>query len=192
MNEPQIVATVERDESGLRVLAPAVGEWSAMPAPGSFVGPGARIGTLRRLNRRFRLIMPHDVAGRVADGLPATRVAAVGYGDTLFRLAPLEVDEATGVAPGAGAVAADVGPGLRAVVAPTDGVFYCRPSPEAPPYAAPGSTVVTGQPVGLVEVMKTFNQILFEGNVPDDVEVLEVRCSSGEEVKAGAVLLVVR
>jgi biotin carboxyl carrier protein len=79
------------------------------------------------------------------------------------------------------------------VSAPTDGVFYRGPSPEAPPFVEVGSRVSKGQPVGLVEVMKTFNQIVYGGpGMPDEGEVLEIRCEDGAEVSAGQVLIVVR
>ena len=50
-----------------------------------------------------------------------------------------------------------------------------------------------GDAVGLVEVMKTFNQILYQGpGFPDQAEVVEVRLQDAEEVRAGQVLVVVR
>jgi biotin carboxyl carrier protein len=48
-------------------------------------------------------------------------------------------------------------------VAPTNGVFYGRPAPDAEPFVRVGERIAIGQPIGLIEVMKTFNQILFEG-----------------------------
>jgi biotin carboxyl carrier protein len=50
-----------------------------------------------------------------------------------------------------------------------------------------------GDAVGLVEVMKTFNQILYDGpGFPEEAEVVEVRCEDGQEVRVGEVLVVVR
>ena len=47
--------------------------------------------------------------------------------------------------------------------------------------------------MGLVEVMKTFNQILYDGpGFADQAEVLEIRCEDAQEVHAGEVLIVVR
>ena len=77
--------------------------------------------------------------------------------------------------------------------APTDGMFYSRPSPEAPPFVRPGDTLERGQPIGLIEVMKTFNQILFEADgLPDPAVVEEVLVGDGEEVCAGDPLLRLR
>lgn len=48
---------------------------------------------------------------------------------------------------------------LHEVKTPIPGVFYRRPSPDQPEYAAPGDSVAAGQTIGLVEVMKQFAEI---------------------------------
>jgi acetyl-CoA carboxylase biotin carboxyl carrier protein len=79
------------------------------------------------------------------------------------------------------------------VVSPVDGVFYRGPGPQATPFVEVGSRLRVGQPIGLVEVMKTFNQVLYGAiGLPEEAVVLEVRCGDGEEVRAGQTLLVVR
>lgn len=45
------------------------------------------------------------------------------------------------------------------VQTPIPGVFYRRPAPDQPEYAAPGDTVTAGQTIGLVEVMKQYAEI---------------------------------
>ena len=45
------------------------------------------------------------------------------------------------------------------VLSPLPGIFYRRPSPEAPPYKKDGDTVKVGDVIGLVEVMKQFTEI---------------------------------
>lgn len=198
MDEPILLGLVEpRDDGALAVLAPRVGWWSDLPHAGALVGPGSSVGRLQALNRRYRLVLPEGAAGAVAGGLPHSRIVAVEYGQELFRMTPvgeelafaLEDDRATmGHPAGAG-----LEQGARAVVAPSDGVFYRRPTPDAPPFVEVGRRVRRGQPVGLVEVMKTFNQILFDGpGFPDEAEVIELRAGDAVEVKAGEVLVVFR
>jgi len=73
-----------------------------------------------------------------------------------------------------------------------NGVGVARLDPTAP-FVEVGARVAAGQPVGLVEVMKTFNQIHYGGpGWPEHAEVVEVRADDGEEVSAGQVLIVVR
>jgi acetyl-CoA carboxylase biotin carboxyl carrier protein len=50
----------------------------------------------------------------------------------------------------------------KTIPAPLPGTFYRRPSPDAPPFKNEGDPVQAGEPVGLIEVMKTFTQVLAE------------------------------
>ena len=50
-----------------------------------------------------------------------------------------------------------------------------------------------GDAVGLVEVMKTFNRIVFDGpGFPDEARVTEIRVPDGREVHPGQVLVLLR
>jgi biotin carboxyl carrier protein len=188
-----LVARAEREEDGrTRIVAPALGVWRDVPAPGSFLGPGSRIGALALGNRIVPLVLPEGVAGRIADGLPGDFAVAVEHGETLFRLAPLATPGEEIARARHSGDAADVPEGAWGIRAPTDGIFYASPAPGAPPFVHAGSRVASGQPVGLVEVMKTFNQILYGGaGLPDEAEVREVRCADREEIRAGQLLIVV-
>jgi biotin carboxyl carrier protein len=196
VNEPTLLARIEPDpDGGVRVLAPSVGYWSDPPRPGSLLVPGNSIGTLQRLRVRFRLVLPDGATGRVDGSVTRHGRVALEYGEILFRLQPVTATAAgVGERAGAGAMpGADLPVGGIAVVSPTDGVFYRRPSPDAAPFVEVGDRIVRGTPVGLVEVMKTFNQIRFGGaDAPEQAEVVEVRCEDAQEVSAGQVLVVLR
>jgi acetyl-CoA carboxylase biotin carboxyl carrier protein len=45
------------------------------------------------------------------------------------------------------------------IKAPVPGTFYRRPSPDEDPYIDEGDRVSDGQVIGLVEVMKNFNEV---------------------------------
>ncbi len=45
------------------------------------------------------------------------------------------------------------------VISPLPGIFYRRPSPDAPHYKQDGDPVKAGDIIGLVEVMKQFTEI---------------------------------
>lgn len=198
MNEPILTARVERGDGGrLRVLAPLVGIWSGHPHAGALLGPGSGVGLLAQLNRRFRLVLPDGAAGRVWGAVPRDRTVPVEYGEPLFELLPVRAGSDPTVDDDAASpgrpTGADLAPGLRAVVSPTDGVFYRRPAPGAAPFLEVGARVREGEPIGLVEVMKTFNQILYGGpGFPEEGDVVEIRCADAEEVRAGQILVVVR
>lgn len=42
---------------------------------------------------------------------------------------------------------------------PLPGTFYRRPAPDAPDFKGPGDAVAAGEVIGLVELMKTFNEV---------------------------------
>lgn len=48
---------------------------------------------------------------------------------------------------------------MATVRTPIPGIFYRRPSPDADAYVDEGDQVSSGQVIGLVEVMKTFNEL---------------------------------
>lgn len=198
MDEPVLLVLIDHREDGeLGVRSPGVGWWSDHPGPGEVLEAGVRIGTLARLTRRFALVLAEGASGIVVGVLPEDRAVAVEYGQLLLRLAPLrpggrDTHAPPGGTPGAGAPAG-LAAGTWAVVSPTDGVFYRRPAPDARPFVEPGTRIRAGQPLGLVEVMKTFNVIPYGGpGLPEEAEVVEVRCGDVEEVRAGQILLVVR
>ncbi len=172
--------------SGWVVRSPGVGIWSRIPAVGAAVADGGA-GRLVQAGRRFELTVPAKAAGIVAEGPAARRrELAVEWGRELFRIAaPGDAVEAGG--PLEASVAASAGDVLPAA---SDGVFYSRPTPDAPPFTEPGSSIRRGQPVGLIEVMKTFNHVLFEGQgLPDSAVVIEFLVGDGEEVAAGDPIL---
>ena len=71
--------------------------------------------------------------------------------------APVPLPTGTKPAPAAPAsAAAPIGP---VVNAPLTGIFYAAPSPGAPAFISVGSIVAVGQPIGLIEAMKLFNEI---------------------------------
>ena len=182
------------DDGTLRVLSPDVGWWSGAPAPGQPLAPGGSVGRLTRLGRRFLLVLPETAHGRVVDLPQEGKRVSVEYGQLLFRLtstAAAEREAATTAAATGQGPDTDPAVGRLVVAAPTDGTFYHRPSPGAAAYVELNQPVRRGQVVGLVEVMKTFNQIVFDGpGFPDEARVREFSAGEGEEVRAGQALIV--
>ncbi len=73
------------------------------------------------------------------------------------------------------------------LLSPLPGTFYRRPSPDAPPFVAVGQTIAAGTVVGLVEVMKTFNEVQAETGGT----VVEILVENEDAVEAGQALLIV-
>jgi len=174
--------------SGWVARSPAVGVWSEIPAPGSALDQTGA-GVLTQAGRRYRLRLPADAVGFVCEApTDARKSIDVEWGQELFRVAAL-TDESATRAWRDPEVEAEKTP-TDVLVAPTDGVFYARPSPGAPAFVSPGDTLTTGQPVGLIEVMKTFNHVPFAGpGVPASAVTGEILVADGEEVRAGDAIL---
>jgi len=189
-----LMAHLETDEQGVTsVLAPGVGLWSQLPPPGVLLGPGSVIGSLSQLNRHFKLLLPDKAAGGIAVGIPRKRQLAVEFGQLLFTMTPVGETPLQRIAAGDAAGGDEVAAGRGTIVSPTDGVFYRKSSPDAAPFVEVGSRIKPGASIGLVEVMKTFNQILYEGpGCTEEAEVIEIRCEDAEEVSAGQILVVLR
>jgi biotin carboxyl carrier protein len=48
---------------------------------------------------------------------------------------------------------------IKQILSPLPGTFYRRPAPDKPPYKQDGDQVAAGDVIGLVEVMKSFNEV---------------------------------
>jgi len=84
-------------------------------------------------------------------------VAAAAAPQSLASAAPVPLPTGTKSASAAPANAAS--PSGSVVNAPLTGIFYAAPSPGAAPLISVGSIVAVGQPIGLIEAMKLFNEI---------------------------------
>ncbi|NIE82446.1 MULTISPECIES: acetyl-CoA carboxylase [Burkholderia] len=71
------------------------------------------------------------------------------------------------------------------IVSPLPGTFYRRASPDAAPYVEVGTQVDGDTVVGLVEVMKQFNDV--EAGAAG--RIAEILAEDGEPVDAGQVLM---
>lgn len=47
----------------------------------------------------------------------------------------------------------------KQILSPLPGTFYRRPSPDQPNFKEVGDTVAVGDVIGLIEVMKSFNEV---------------------------------
>ncbi|MBD0357704.1 MAG: biotin carboxyl carrier domain-containing protein [Rubrobacter sp.] len=69
----------------------------------------------------------------------------------------------------------------KTVKAQMPGTFYRRPDPESDPYVEEGDEVSAGDTIGLIEVMKNFNEITVE----EDGKISKFLVEDEEAVDAG-------
>jgi biotin carboxyl carrier protein len=177
------------DANGERVLrSPDVG-WFTLALPrGALVAPGETAGVLTRLGTSFDLRVPTAAHGVIVSDPPDLVRKPVGYGDVLYRFAPLEAAHAQQSPSRPTPAASTAALVLRA---PQSGRFYHRPAPGEEPFVAIGAIVKDGQPVGMIEVMKTFSHVTWRAtrDLPARARVVALSVADGADVKAGDVLL---
>jgi acetyl-CoA carboxylase biotin carboxyl carrier protein len=162
------------------LLAPSVGIFIPSVAQGEILAEGQSIGAIDILGVQHALVVPAGVRGHVTQriGGPRTRVP-VQYGDALISLATIS---AAGVETPGVKHATEPG-GALSFVAPMSGRFYSRPSPNEPAFVSVGDTVSHGQTVGLLEVMKTFNRLVYQGEeLPSQALVESIVPNDGDDV----------
>ena len=49
--------------------------------------------------------------------------------------------------------------GIQKIVSPLPGIFYRKPTPDEPAYKSEGDTITQDDTIGLIEVMKSFNEV---------------------------------
>lgn len=191
-----LVAKVDTEGSGKEtthlVRAPAVGVADGVPDKGDYLNPLEAFLTLRILGRRYAVRLPRNVQGRVVEQLIEDTSTPVDYKQPLLRLGLAESAQAGAAVAGA---AADVGADadLIPVPTPSEGVFYRRPGPDSPAYVEEGDEVGAGATLGLVEVMKSFNQITYGGPaLPERGVVVKILVEDSAEVSHGQPLFLIR
>ena len=169
------------------LLAPSVGVFTPSISPGALVSGGQAIGVLDVLGVRRPLVVPGGVAGRVTSRSGGARARVpVQFGDVLLRVSTGAIAEsasegATGSTSAGAALSFD---------APMSGRFYGRPSPNEAPFVQAGDHVAQGQTVGLLEVMKTFNRLVYQGDgLPQEAVVDRVVPEDGADVVRGDAIL---
>ena len=196
MAEKTLIAKVHADENEpdtLLVTCPVVGMADGAPKEGLFLNPFDQVVTMKILNQRYALRLPRDVHGRITEVFIPNAYTPVAYGEPIARLDPRalaggadETGAGTGAAGGTGTAGAG---NLIAIEAPSEGIFYRRSSPDAPPYVDVGAEITTGAVLGLVEIMKCFNQITYGGvGLPERGRVEEILAEDAAEVRFGQVL----
>ncbi|MFT5051611.1 MAG: biotin carboxyl carrier protein [Chlamydiales bacterium] len=179
----------EQDGERWLLRVPEAGIFTCAQARGAALAAGQTAGVLLRLGRAAPLVVPAGVRGIVTSPRPAHVHAPVGAGEVLYELSSIGSGD---LLEDQGAPEENVSPGGNpVVVAPQAGRFYVSPSPTEPPFVSPGSALHDGVAIGMIEIMKTFTQILYraENGLPGHATVLRVLAADGSDVAAGDALI---
>ncbi len=197
-NQPVINALYEGDNLNGQILSPAVGIYTPGTAEGIFLPERAFIGSLRILNTFFRLVLPQNINGYVVFQDRNNFSFPVEYGQELFRINPREDPGAREPVKGMGKQQGSPGDILKGetglvIKAFTNGIFYTKPAPDAEPFVKTGQKIEKGKALGLIEVMKTFNHIIFQGSDTSDSGIIkQIFVKDAEEVTEGQPLFLIK
>jgi acetyl-CoA carboxylase biotin carboxyl carrier protein len=179
-----------RDGDRVRLSSPEVGWFTRAQPLGYVLSSGEPAGVLLALGRSITLVVPHDVSGVVTSPAPERVRMPVAYGDVLYELAPLEA--AKGSTPRKSTSNSESKRDAALVMRSSQsGRFYQRPAPGEPAFVSIGQEIADGAPVGLIEVMKTFNHVVYRSSagLPPRARVNRFVAGDGADVKQGDVLI---
>jgi biotin carboxyl carrier protein len=198
MPERTLIARVRDDAENpgaLIVASPVVGLADLTLHTGVFLNRYDSVLTMVVLGRRHVLRLPRDVQGWVVQAFIGNALTPVGFDAPLLRLDPrIGAEARVAQSAGGGSGNPDDSAGDNLVVkAPTEGIFYRRSAPDTPPFVEVGGTVTNGTVLGLIEVMKCFNQIAYGGpGLPETGTVSRILVQDAAEVHFGQPLFWIR
>jgi biotin carboxyl carrier protein len=73
----------------------------------------------------------------------------------------------------------------KQILSPLPGIFYRKLAPDKPPYKNEGDSVDAGEVIGLIEVMKTFNEV----KADTAGKIVRFLAENEEEIMAGQPLV---
>ncbi|MEN8223489.1 MAG: biotin/lipoyl-containing protein [Acidobacteriota bacterium] len=182
----------EKNDITFNILSPGVGVFESIVKNGEFISAGSAIGNLFILGLRFVLTLPQNISGIVDTGENNLQIFPVGYKTPILSLSS-DIEKQEKKSSEKLKKNNDRGQSNEMIItAFTTGIFYTRPSPDSPPYISPGSIIHKGNVLGLIEVMKSFNQIVFTGDGKNESgKVLKIVAEDSSEVSFGDPLVII-
>lgn len=164
----------EAQEGKLKILAPSIGRVRLSIKPEDLVMGGQVIGQLQLLNQNFALKLNEECQGQVSFIKNTDAGFMVGYGDIICELSELKKHDGQKTS----AKLAE-----KYIDSPLDGLFYLSASPESEPYIKVGDEVAPGQILGLIEVMKCFYPLNYQGS--SKAKILSIKVTNQSPVTIG-------
>ncbi len=177
-----------RTERGVELASPSVGWLTDVVREGALLSSGMPAGRLSTLGVVRELVVPSGVQGVVRSKPPELVHHPVGYKTIVYALEPLAANSNASATSDARRSSANTELVVRA---PSSGRYWHRPSPNDPPLVAEGLALAEGTPIGLIEVMKTFTQVVYRarGGLPATAKIVRVLAADGAEVADGDALV---
>ena len=184
----ELESNENQETQTLRILCPQVGQF--VPAFGkSFqASGGTQLGTLQVLGKRIPLCLPIEGVhqGRVLDCKTVSQsehpyhqcgFRSLLYTATLKGSSNEHQDDQHSTSE------TSAHQGAHLIESPIDGTVYYAPAPDQPCFVEAGQVIQPGDVVALIEVMKFFYEIKYEGTQP--ATAIEQVHQSGHPIEAG-------
>ena len=178
-------AHAQKADDATLLKSPGVGLFRPSLRVGDSVLEGIVVGTLDVLGRTQTVLAPRGVDGQCVHLSKAN--SYVDYDTVVLHVGTGVRSDAPGYSQGNEAKADTAG--QLTFDAPMSGRFYRHSSPDEAPFVEVGSTLRYGDTIGLLEVMKTFNRLVYEGaELPAEAKVSAIVAEDGDDVMRGTVI----
>jgi acetyl-CoA carboxylase biotin carboxyl carrier protein len=173
-----------RNQNNYReILSPHIGRAILHIAIDQDLLQGSIIGKLWCLNRSFLLKLPDDIDGRVISFKNDERMIKLAYNEVFLVLDQLQKSQDA-------AKNLPIEKNQKSINAPMDGMVYLSSSPDAPPFVKIGDEICHGQTIGLIEVMKSFYPVKYQGT--KKVIITGVHVKNASPINSGAPIFSIR
>lgn len=170
------------DNNGRYIIkAPSIGRVTLSIKLHEPVAGGQVIGTLKRLNQCFDLRLSDDCLGEVSSLKSADLDFAVSYGEPICELSTISKASKN--------VESTPKSAEKYIDSPLDGLFYLSASPDSPAYVKVGDEITPGQILGLIEVMKCFYPLKYQGE--SKVKIVHIKVKNQSPVVSGTHLFAI-
>ena len=176
------IATVARDGDTVSVLAPHLGFFVANVKAGDILASGTHIGDLVVVGVKSPVFCPDMAPARVTAAPSSTRRGVAWHGILLEAR-----DLSQAAEQGVSSLSKTDDDGFEPLKAPMEGQFYRSSSPDVPAFSLEGDVVKPGDTIGLIEVMKFFYPIVFQGREP--MRIVRFDAADARPIEAGAVIV---
>ncbi|MCK5004570.1 MAG: hypothetical protein KAS21_05755 [Candidatus Aminicenantes bacterium] len=192
MIKKRVEAFYKEEKGSINILSPGIGIFETKVRGGDILSPGSYFGNLNLMGSISGLYLPDNISGIVEPGENNLLVFPVGYKTPVLSLKS-ERKKTERVQSNKTSQKSDKSRKSEIIItAFTTGIFYTKPSPESPPFISSGSVIHKGSVLGLIEVMKSFNQIIFTGDEKyEKGKVLKVLEEDSSEVRQGDPLFII-
>jgi biotin carboxyl carrier protein len=172
----------------IEVESPSVGKAHVLVNVDHMVTGGQIVAHFWRLNQCYVLKVSDQCEGRVVKVKNKNKLIDLAYGESFLLIDPVIFHKTKDLSKSIDVIDANK-KDEDSIDSPMDGMLYLSSSPESPPFVRIGDSILPGQTLGLIEVMKCFYPLKYQGDKV--VKITDVRIKSGKPVACGTQIFII-